>query len=357
MINLYKIFNVKENPANGSADMYIYGIIGANFEGDTNNIGFQLVSLIKSLESKFQRINIHINSPGGDVGDGMAVYNTIKNSSADIQTFNDGFVGSMAGIIFLAGKTTHAAKASINHIHQPSTITMGNIRDHEQALMVLNKWQDVLVSAISDKTGIDPESVKMKWFDGNEHMLSSVEAKDLGLVDVVDDVPANVDETIKNLSYKEIIALYNKDSQSVVKRLFKSFFPKNQSITNKQSSNMNPKFKLQAYLFFAVMCSSFELVVDDSGNVSVPQDAFKKLLDDYNAAQSKITDLETKVFSASQKDEEINALKQTVFQLEAKLASHPTAPATPQGATDQSASDVKFEDLDSFTQQAILERR
>lgn len=93
-------------------DIHIYGAIGwdesYNNEG-TNNTAYALVSLIKRLDKAYSRINIHINSPGGLISEGLAIYNTLKAAKAEIHTYNSGLTASMASIIMLAG-ITHMAK-------------------------------------------------------------------------------------------------------------------------------------------------------------------------------------------------------------------------------------------------------
>ena len=115
---LKKFFNVQQTSEN-EVTIHIYGVIGLDeawWDEGTNNVAFAIVTLIRDLEKQYGIIHIRINSPGGYIDDGLAIYNAIKYSVAETHTYNDGIVASMAGIIFVAGKVTHAPKTSIHHV-------------------------------------------------------------------------------------------------------------------------------------------------------------------------------------------------------------------------------------------------
>jgi len=202
--NKYYAISSQEESVN-EASLHIYGEIGFNEdswgEGNgTNNKGFALVKLIKNYSDKYKRLNIHINSPGGIVDDGLAIYNTIRASKADVHTYNDGVVASMAGIIFLAGHTRHVSKASMILVHQPSTITMGNIKEHVNTIKALESYQKTLVDVISDRTGMDSKEVEKMYMDGADHLISSEDAINQGFADVLENYEAKKLQTKKNKS-------------------------------------------------------------------------------------------------------------------------------------------------------------
>ncbi|WP_432263881.1 Clp protease ClpP, partial [Escherichia coli] len=83
----------------GDADIYIYDEIG--FWGVTAK---QFVSELNAL-GDITHINLHINSPGGDVFEGIAIFNALKNQGATITVYVDGVAASMASVIAMAGDT------------------------------------------------------------------------------------------------------------------------------------------------------------------------------------------------------------------------------------------------------------
>ena len=82
------------NQSNNSAEILLYGFIG-NWK-DTDSKRF--ISDFKQLESSHDKINVRINSGGGDVFEGITIYNTLKNSTSEIDVYIDGVAASMAGV-------------------------------------------------------------------------------------------------------------------------------------------------------------------------------------------------------------------------------------------------------------------
>ena len=91
-----------EAKENGPAELYIFGDITSWpwLESDVSAI-----SIVKELQSlEADAINVHINSYGGEVAEGLAIYNTLKNSEMKVTTICDGFACSAASVIFMAGE-------------------------------------------------------------------------------------------------------------------------------------------------------------------------------------------------------------------------------------------------------------
>lgn len=110
---------------NGSeTDIYIFGDITSweCFENDVSS--YTLSKELQALESK--RINVHINSYGGEVAEGLAIYNMLRNHKAKVQTVCDGFACSIASVIFMAGDERIMNNASMLFIHNAWTMAVGN---------------------------------------------------------------------------------------------------------------------------------------------------------------------------------------------------------------------------------------
>ena len=113
------------------ADLYIFGDIDAwGSCGDKENPdrnASEIVSALRDLKTK--NLTVHINSYGGDVKEGLAIYNTIKNSGLNVTTICDGFACSIASVIFMAGENRIMNDASLLMIHNPWTIAIGNAEE------------------------------------------------------------------------------------------------------------------------------------------------------------------------------------------------------------------------------------
>lgn len=110
------------------ADINIYGDITSFpwLESDTSS--HSLRTDIETLEN-IARINVHINSYGGEVAEALAIYNTLKNHPAEVVTYCDGFACSAASVIFMAGDERFMNEASLLLIHNAWTSGTGDAND------------------------------------------------------------------------------------------------------------------------------------------------------------------------------------------------------------------------------------
>lgn len=130
-------------------------------------------------------ITVRINSPGGSVFDGYAIFNALKARSAQITTKIEGLAASMASVIALAGSKVTAAANSIVMIHNPWSGVSGDSDDLRKMADLLDKLTGQLVGIYAAKTGLPDGEVRAAmdaetWFTG-------AEAKEWGLVDEVTD--------------------------------------------------------------------------------------------------------------------------------------------------------------------------
>lgn len=111
-----------------SADLYIFGDICAYpWESQGQQSGVSIVRQLKELD--VDEINVHINSYGGDVAEGLAIYNVLREHKAQIVTICDGFACSAASVVFMAGDRRVMQPASLLMIHNAWTIAMGNAEE------------------------------------------------------------------------------------------------------------------------------------------------------------------------------------------------------------------------------------
>lgn len=111
------------------AELYIFGDIDpwTHDDKDPNRSASDIVKALQGLKAK--SLTVHINSYGGDVKEGLAIYNTIKNSGMQVTTICDGFACSIASVIFMAGTRRIMNDASLLMIHNPWTFAVGNAED------------------------------------------------------------------------------------------------------------------------------------------------------------------------------------------------------------------------------------
>ena len=152
----------------------------------------RVVAELMQLGETYQNIDIHINSMGGDVFAGMAIYNAIKQCKANITMYVDGMAASIAGVIALCGRPLYMSQYARLMIHQVSGNGYGSAdRLRTVADMVEGLQQDI-AQMLSGRMGIEPEKIQEQYFDGQDHWISATEAMAMKLCDgIVEDGSLN----------------------------------------------------------------------------------------------------------------------------------------------------------------------
>ncbi|EFK2890290.1 Clp protease ClpP, partial [Escherichia coli] len=159
------------------ADIYIYDEIG--FWGVTAK---QFISDLNAL-GDITHINLHINSPGGDVFEGIAIFNALKTHGASITVYVDGVAASMASVIAMVGNPVIMPENTFMMIHKPFGFTGGDAEDMRTYADLLDKVEAVLLPAYAQKTGKTTDEVAAMLAD--ETWMSGAECLAHGFADQV----------------------------------------------------------------------------------------------------------------------------------------------------------------------------
>lgn len=153
--------------------------------------GVSALSFAYELESlgDVDAIDVYINSYGGSVAQGFAIYNQLKNHPAKVTTICSGFACSIASIIFLAGDERIMQDASLLMIHNPFCMTVGNANELRKQADDLDKMAQVSVDIYCAATGLDEKTIK-KMMD-QETWITSKEACELGFATSFKEEEAN----------------------------------------------------------------------------------------------------------------------------------------------------------------------
>lgn len=171
-------FKIKAASNGDEADIMIYGDIGENWDGDS----VEATEFVKQLaDLDVSVINARINSYGGSVTDGLAIYNALRRHPAVVHTHNDGIAASISSLIFMAGDVRHAAANSRFMIHAPWAGAIGNSATFREMADELDGWAESMASAYV--TDYLPHEVVMAILsDGADHWYSAGEAQGVGFV-------------------------------------------------------------------------------------------------------------------------------------------------------------------------------
>lgn len=159
------------------AEIYIFDEIG--YFGHTAK-GF--ADDLDEIDS--DELTVHINSPGGDIFDGLAIYQALKNHKARTTIVVDGLAASIASVIAMAADRLVMAPKSTMMIHDGWSITCGNAADMRKTADLLDKQSEIIASVYADRSGQPADFWRDRMRD--ETWYNAQEALDAGLIDEIE---------------------------------------------------------------------------------------------------------------------------------------------------------------------------
>lgn len=195
---------------NSSAEILIYEPIGADFFGS----GLTARRFIADLErlGDVKDILVRINSPGGEVFDGFAIYNALKNHPAQVHVQIDGLAASIASIIAMSGDLITMGDGAMMMIHNPWTIAIGDSDDMRKTADMLDKVSEGLLDAYESRTGVARDEIKTML--AAETWFTAAEAIENGFADERTESEASEPEAIKD-QFKKFAADFRAKSANV----------------------------------------------------------------------------------------------------------------------------------------------
>lgn len=145
---------------------------------------------------KTKNLHLRVNSPGGDVFDGLAMYNSLKTFNGDVMVTVEGLAASAASFVAMAASKVAMAKGSFLMIHNAWGFAMGNKGDMTDMANTLGKIDGQIAGIYAEKCGKNLDAIG-KLMDGEKDgtWFTAADAKKLGLVDCIDDDDEDDDET------------------------------------------------------------------------------------------------------------------------------------------------------------------
>ena len=146
-------YSIKAKAEKGPVEMSIYDEIGL--------WGVTAKEFIFDLgRAKGRDVNLTLHTPGGDVADGLAIYNALKRHDGKVTVMVDTIAASMGSVIALAGDETHIVDNGFIMVHNPWTMAVGNAAEMEKAGEDLRKFEKVLVNTYMEATGKDEDEIR-----------------------------------------------------------------------------------------------------------------------------------------------------------------------------------------------------
>lgn len=172
-----KYYNLTINDDNKTADINIFGDITSFpwIESDVSN--YNLSKKLEELKD-IENINVFINSYGGEVAEGWAIYNSLKNHKAKVKTIVNGFACSIASVIFMAGDERIMNETSCLMIHNVLCYAEGNFNELRKQADILEKMNNLSKKTYLEHINISSEELQ-KMMD-EETFLSPDECVKMG---------------------------------------------------------------------------------------------------------------------------------------------------------------------------------
>jgi|TARA_R100000278_G_scaffold33166_1_gene30143 ATP-dependent Clp endopeptidase proteolytic subunit ClpP len=194
-----KWYNIQGKATDAVAEIYIFDEIGA--------YGITAQDFIAEMkEYKDTPVNLRINCIGGDVFDGMAMYNIIKKREAKTTAYIEGIAASMGSVIALAADEVVMAENSLFMIHNAWGGAMGGAEDMRKTASVLEKISNEIANIYKRKTRLSLDRITDMMDE--ETWLNAEEAYELGFIDSISDsikVAAKYDVSkFKNITTEQI---------------------------------------------------------------------------------------------------------------------------------------------------------
>jgi ATP-dependent Clp protease protease subunit len=141
--------------------------------------------LFLDQEDSEREISLYINSPGGEISAGLAIYDTIQLIQAPVSTIAVGRTASMGTVLLTAGTSgrRYALPHATIHLHQPLGGVQGQAADIEIAAKEILRMRDLINSILRTHTGLDERQIKE--FTDRDYYMTAEEAVEHGIVDKV----------------------------------------------------------------------------------------------------------------------------------------------------------------------------
>jgi ATP-dependent protease ClpP protease subunit len=174
----FKVRNYVDQP--NRAAVYIYEEIG--YWGCT---AMEFVQILNQLNVDF--LDVHINSPGGEVDDGVAIFNAIRQHKAHVTTYIDGLAASAASFIAMAGDVVRISQFGQVMIHDAMGIEFGNAAEMRSYADLLDRYSDNIAGIYAQQSGGTTEQWRElmraeTWFTGPEAVEAGLCDEVYGLV-------------------------------------------------------------------------------------------------------------------------------------------------------------------------------
>lgn len=168
-----------------TVDIYVYSDVDERSWWNEDAIGSKEFQAKLAEYPDAKQINVYINSLGGDVMEGTAIYTMLKRHNAKVTAYVDGFACSIASVIAMAADEVVMGSSSALMIHNPWTWAAGNAQDFRKIADDLDKINEGIKSAYLEKCGDKIDEGTLTSLMDNESYITAKEAVEYGFADSI----------------------------------------------------------------------------------------------------------------------------------------------------------------------------
>lgn len=299
---------------NSRGELMLYGVIGEWFDGMD---AMTVVGEIDALEG--DEIVVRFHSPGGNILEGLAMYNALKGSKKRVVGYIDGIAASMACAVAMACDHVHIPSNAMMMMHKPNMSDLRgqfNANDLREVAEYLDTFEPSYIELHANKTGKSSEEIAAILADGKNHFYRGQEAVDFGLADsVIDEVAIAAHWDGFDIASAQYFPISQPAAAAAT--------PQNQEHTMfKLKTNGGSKYAAATAVILTALSATFQSVEQASAKLGVSQDAL--------TGKTEIADTDITAMAEALDVELVGTI----------AASQPTASYT---AAAPSAADVKAE--------------
>lgn len=179
-------------PGPDACCVLLYGYIGEYEDVRAADIVRELLE----AAAVYKKIDVRINSLGGEVFTGIAIFNALLNCNAEITIYVDGVAASIASAVATCGKPVYMSKYARLMLHSITGGCYGRKDELTKCVEMIEQLETTLCTIYAAKTGKTEEEIRATYFDGQDHWLTAQQALDLGFIDgIYDAEPVPEDST------------------------------------------------------------------------------------------------------------------------------------------------------------------
>jgi len=321
------------------AELHLYGDVVAWQSAGMDDWGCISLRTIKDElknlggADAFDEILLRINSPGGDVDEGFAIYNYVRSHGKPVTTIADGSCHSIASVIFLAGDVRKIYNTTEPVIHMPWTFAMGNADEIEETIEVLRMKEELILDVYVNRTGADREELRELMSD--DKPMKAQKFFDLGFAtEIVESVKAYAmarkksNPTTQNkmgkvskifqAAFDELKRVFNEEPEASENKVFKTTDGKDLEIATDEDGEIKEG---QACTIDGAPAADGDYPLEDGRTVSVADGKVSAVKE----AESTEEDSEAEKDAAAamaKATKEIKAAKEKIKHLENQIRNH-----------------------------------